>query len=108
MSEIDPSGFPNVTVSGGASLSGITQGHGSHVAGQILNGAQMINGVLPASGTVAEAEYRIVVQTPGGITYAIVGFNIREPGQPSAFGTIAALAFIGHVGGYPRLRCLFG
>lgn len=121
----------NVTVSGGGSLSGITQGDASHLAGltitlnsnawnvvdindndgtfddndtgQTLNGAQTINGVLRASGTVAEAEYRIVVQDPSGNQYTIIGFNIREPGAPNAFGTIEGLAFIGPIGGFPPI-----
>jgi len=117
-------GASNITVSGGASLSGYTQGSGAQLAGktitlnssnwvginikdneqyfadgdnsQALDGAQSFDGTTYASGRMVEAEYRVTVQAPDGQTYELVGFNIKEPNSAyQAYGTIEGLAFIG-------------
>lgn len=121
----------DITVSGGGSLSGITQGDGSHLqpgtitlnsnawqtldindndtsfadndSSQQLNGDQTYDGVLYANGTRIEAEYTITVQDPDGVTYTIIGVNIREPGAANSFGTTEGLAFVGPVGGFPPI-----
>jgi hypothetical protein len=119
-----------ITVSGGASLSGITQGTGVHLAGrtitlntnawqtlnitdddnffadndtnQVLNGTQTYNGVTHASGRIVEAEYTLTLRAPDGTTYTVIGVNIREAGSSlPVYGTIEGLAFIGPVGGFP-------
>ncbi len=123
-------GAGQVTVSGGGSLSGLTQGDGSHLVGrsitlnsrdwtpvqvqdddanfadndatQTLSGAQTLYGTAYAAGRVVEAEYTLTVRAPDGTTYRIIGFNINEPGSPHpAYGTVEGLAFIGPPGGWP-------
>lgn len=125
-------GASNLTLSGGHELSGITQGDGSHLLGetlqlqgndweevfvadggtdinyddndtdQVLDGAQVIDGVSYADGQVIEAEYQIVLRDPAtGLEYTAIGVNIREPGGGSSFGTVEGLAFVGDVGGFP-------
>ena len=119
----------SITVSGGGSLSGITQGDGSHLVGraitlngrdvvetliadddarfddndttqQTLDGAQTIGGTTFASGTRVEAEYTIILQDPAtGLTYEAIGYNLNNS-NPS-YGTIEGLAFIGGRGGFP-------
>lgn len=118
----------NITVSGGKSLSGITQGDGSHLVGetirldnnhwietliqdndtrfddndadQRLDGAQTIDGTTYADGTRVEAEYRITLRDPDtGETWQVLGFNVNN--SSPAFGTIEGLAFVGPVGGFP-------
>ena len=106
----------NLSVSGGVTLDGITQGDGSHLVGetitlnsadwlevdisdvgsdtrfddndgnQRLDGAQTIDGVTYSSGTVIEAEYRIIVQDSVGNSYEILaclwhggGYRLRRP-----------------------------
>jgi len=119
----------NITVSGGESLSGITQGDGGHLLGntitlgsndwatvdiddndanfqdndnsQTLDGAQTYDGVSYADGTVVEAEYTLTLQAPNGDTYTVIALNLRESGAPNPFGTTEGLAFIGPVGGFP-------
>ncbi|MGB3409469.1 MAG: Hint domain-containing protein, partial [Jannaschia sp.] len=119
-----------ISVSGGGSLSGITQGDGSHLVGrtltlnsnlwktvqvfdddanfedndtsQVLDGAQTYGGTNHPSGRRVEAEYRLTVQDPSGNTYTVIGFNINEPGG-NAFGTVEGLAFIGPIGGFPPI-----
>lgn len=122
-------GASNVTVSDGQSLSGFTQGDGSHLLGttltlgsntrdvvqvfdsndsdfsdsdnsQTLDGPQTYDGVSYAGGLRVEAEYTLTVQDPDGNTFTLIGFNINEPGATS-FSTIEGLAFIGPVGGFP-------
>jgi hypothetical protein len=116
----------HITVSGGAQLSGLTQGDGSHLVGrsitldsndwlqlsitdndagfedndssQTLNGAQTIGGTSFASGTVVEAEYRLVL-SDGTSTWNVIGFNVNNS-SPS-YATIEGLAFVGPVGGFP-------
>jgi hypothetical protein len=118
----------NITVSGGGSLDGVTQGDGSHLVGrtitlnspswletfvndndlnfddndgnQTLSGAQTINGVTYANGTRVEAEYRITLRNPAtGQTWQVIGYNVNNSNP--AFGTIEGLAFIGPPAGWP-------
>lgn len=118
-----------ISVSGGESISGITQGDGSHLVGetitlnsnawetveivdndssfadndgsQQLDGDQTYGGTSYTSGTRIEAEYTITVQDPDGNTYTIIGLNIREAGATNSYGTTEGLAFIGPIGGFP-------
>lgn len=119
----------SITVSGGGSLSGITQGDGSHLVGrtitfvgrdvvetrildndanfddndstqQTLDGAQTIGGTTYASGTKVEAEYTVVLRDPAtGQTYQAIGYNINNSNP--TYATIEGLAFIGGRGGFP-------
>ncbi|MFN3642303.1 MAG: Hint domain-containing protein [Gemmobacter sp.] len=118
----------NVTVSDGGSLSGFTQGDGSHLVGrtitlnapnwvetriadddgnfddndanQRLDGAQTIGGVTYASGTVVEAEYLLTLEDPDtGQQYQVIGYNIRNSNP--AFGTIEGLSFVGPPSAWP-------
>jgi Hint domain len=118
----------NITVSGGGSLDGLTQGDGSHLVGrtitmnspvwketqisdndgnfddndtnQRLSGAQTINGVTYPNNTQVEAEYTIVLRNPlTGLTYTAYGYNVST-GSP-AFGTIEGLSFRGGLNGFP-------
>ncbi|PKP83786.1 MAG: hypothetical protein CVT80_11930, partial [Alphaproteobacteria bacterium HGW-Alphaproteobacteria-2] len=120
----------NITVSGGKSLSGITQGDGSHLLGetirldnnnwlqtfiqdndpnfddndgnQRLNGAQTIGGVTYASGTQVKAEYRLTLRDPAtGKTWTVLGYNVNNS-NPN-FATIEGLAFVGPVAGFPPI-----
>lgn len=119
----------DITISGGASLSGITQGNGSQLMGQsitlgtnawktvdvadtdanfndsdnsqTLDGAQTYDGVSYANGLRVEAEYTLTVQDPDGNTYTVIGFNINEPGAANSYGTVEGLSFVGPVGGFP-------
>jgi hypothetical protein len=98
----------NITVSGGGTLDGVTQGDGSHLVGrsitlnsnafvqtsiedddtsfedndtsqQTLNGAQTINGVNYASGTRVEAEYCIVLRDPEtGQEWTAYAYNVNN------------------------------
>lgn len=116
----------NLTISGGQQLDGVTQGDGSHLVGQtltidvrawtpinitdndanfddndgnqVLNGAQVIDGTLYASGTRVEAEYSFVV-TDGTNSWTLVGFNVNNS-NPS-FGTIEGIAVVGGPGNFP-------
>ena len=116
----------DVTVSGGVTLDGVTQGDGTHLLGQTitlnapnwspvsindndvsfgdndtsqtLNGAQTINGTNYANGAVVEAEYGITV-TDGTHTWQMVAFNVRDT-NPS-YATVEGLAFIGDPGDWP-------
>lgn len=118
----------NITVSGGGSLSGVTQGAGSHLlgrtitlntndwlatqindddanfddndgSGQTLAGSQTIGGVT-YTGNRVEAEYKLVLRDPAtGDTWTVIGYNVNNS-SPS-YGTIEGLAFIGGVGGFP-------
>jgi hypothetical protein len=120
-------GANDITVSGGGSLSGFTQGDGSHLLGktitlntlnvtetfildndanfddndntQSLDGAQTINGVTYASGTRVEAEYRLVLQDPDGNLYTVLGYNVNNSNP--AYATVEGLAFVGPPAGWP-------
>lgn len=119
----------NITVSGGGSLSGVTQGDGSHLVNRTItlnstdyvavdiddndanfednDGSQRLVGVTEYNGltlganTNVEAEYTLTLQDPDGNTYTVIGFNVIEPGGGSPFGSIEGLAFVGPVGGFP-------
>lgn len=121
-------GESQMTLSGGAQLSGFTQGDGSHLVGvditlnsnaweaidvfdtesnyqdsdnsQTLDGAQTFDGTSFADGRRVEAEYQLTVQDPDGNTWTLIGFNINEPGVTS-YATVEGLAFIGGPGGFP-------
>ena len=115
-----------LTISGGQSLDGVTQGDGSHLVGetitlnsgawapvtiddddanfqdndtsQTLSGAQVVNGTSYPGGTVVEAEYSLVL-SDGTNEWTVVGFNLRDS-NPS-YATVEGLAFIGGPGGFP-------
>lgn len=123
-------GESQMSISGGAQLSGVTQGDGSHLVGrtitlnsnaweaidvfdsagdtnfddsdssQTLSGAQTLDGTAYADGARVEAEYELTLRDPDGNTYTALGFNINEPGVTS-YATVEALAFVGGVGGFP-------
>ncbi|MCB1339719.1 MAG: Hint domain-containing protein [Pseudooceanicola sp.] len=118
----------NITVSGGGSLDGVTQGDGSHLVGktitlnapnwhetfiedddftfddndgsQKLAGQQTIDGVTYASGTKVEAEYRLTVTDPStGQSWQMIGYNVNN--SSTAYATIEGLAFVGPPGSWP-------
>lgn len=117
----------NISVSGGKSLSGITQGDGSHLlgetitlqnlnvietfindddpnfddndTGQRLAGAQTIDGQPYPGGTRVEAEYRIVLEDPNGNRFTAIGYNVNN--SSPAFATVEGLAFLGPRNGWP-------
>jgi len=115
-------GASQISISNGLSLSGITQGNGSHLRGatitlesndwegievndnetqfadsdrsQRLDGAQDFDGTSYGNNRVVEAEYRLVLEDGDGNRYEALGFNINEPGVTS-FATVEGLAFTG-------------
>ncbi|NCO20500.1 MAG: Hint domain-containing protein [Rhodobacterales bacterium] len=115
-----------VIVSGDKSLDGITQGDGSHLVGetitlgaspwnriavhdndtafqdndctQVLDGAQIVDGVTYVGGTKVEAEYSFTV-TDGDQTWTMVAFNVNN--SPVACSTIEGVAVLGGPGGFP-------
>lgn len=118
----------NITVSGGGSLDGITQGNGSHLVGrtitldhpswletliedndtnfddndpgQRLVPGQTINGVTYSGNPVVEGEYRLTLQDPTtGNTYEVIGFNVNN--SSPAYGTVEGLAFVGPASAWP-------
>lgn len=119
----------NISVTGGVSLDGITQGDGSHLDGnfitlnsndwlevmirdggsdanfddndgnQRLDGAQTIDGVTYGDGTRVEAEYYIELTGPDGTIYEAISFNVRN--SSPAYGTVEGLAFIGPPQAWP-------
>lgn len=125
-------GASNITISGGKSLSGITQGDGSHLVGetlrlntnswletfisdggadtkfddndsnQVLNGAQTIDGSAYTSGTRVEAEYRLTLRDPNTGQTWNV-IGYNVNNSSPAYGTIEGLAFVGPVGGFPPI-----
>ena len=118
----------DVTVSGGVTLDGVTQGDGTHLIGntitlnapnwspvsindsndsfadnhgnQRLNGAQTINGTTYSDRTRVEAEYGITV-TDGTHTWQMVAFNVNDS-NPS-YATVEGLAFVGDPGDWPPI-----
>lgn len=118
----------DVTVSGGVTLDGVTQGDGTHLLGQTLtfnapnwspvsindndtdfgdndgsqklNGPQTINGTPYGNGAVVEAEYGITV-TDGVNTWQMVAFNVRDS-NPS-YATVEGVAFVGDSGDWPPI-----
>lgn len=125
-------GASNITISGGKSLSGITQGDGSHLVGetlrlnnnnwletfisdggtdtnfddndtnQVLNGTQTIDGTTHANGTRVEAEYRLTLRDPNTGQTWDV-IGYNVNNSNPAFGTVEGLAFVGPVGGFPPI-----
>jgi hypothetical protein len=118
----------NISVSGGQSLDGITQGDGSHLVGQTitllnrnwietrirddddnfddndpnqrLQGRQTIDGTSYANNTIVEAEYQLVLRDPNtGIEYIAIGYNVNN--SSPTFATIEGLAFVGGEGAFP-------
>jgi Hint domain len=107
----------NITVSGGGTLDGITQGDGSHLVGrtitfdanawkqtfindndtnfddndgnQTLAGAQTVNGVTYPNGRVVEAEYRIVLTDGNGNFWTAYAYNINNSNP--AYGTVEGM-----------------
>jgi len=120
----------NITVSGGQSLSGITQGDGSHLVGetirldtndwletfirdggqdtdfddndnnQRLDGAQTIGGTTYGNSTRVEAEYRITLRDPDTGDTWDV-LGYNVVNSSPAYATIEGLAFVGPPGGFP-------
>ncbi|PPB80720.1 Hint domain-containing protein [Albidovulum inexpectatum] len=126
-------GESNISVSGGKTLDGITQGDGSHLVGETITlnapnwekvqisdddpvfadndgnqglaGAQTIDGITYADGTRVESEYKLtLLDAATGNTYTVVAFNVREPGSQNSYGTIEGLAFIGPDGAWPPVN----
>ncbi|MEM1238119.1 MAG: Hint domain-containing protein, partial [Pseudomonadota bacterium] len=125
-------GETNITVSGGAQLSGISQGDGSHLQdlfitlnnnaweeieireadsdtnfddsdnSQRLNGDQTFDGEGYTDNMRVEAEFGLQLQDSFGNIYDVVAFNINEGGG-SSFATVEGLAFVGGVGGFPPI-----
>ena len=123
-------GASNVSISGGQSLSGFTQGDGSHLLGetirldsndwsetlirdggqdtafddndgdQRLNGAQTIDGVSFADNTVVEAEYRLTLRDPASGQTWDV-IGYNVVNSNPSYATIEGLAFVGPPGGFP-------
>ena len=123
-------GASQISISGGAVLSGITQGDGTHLMGetitlnsnswvtvaildddanfndsengQTLDGLTSYDGLTGLSGNErVEAEYTLTLRDPDGNTYTVIGFNINEPGGGQSYGTVEGLAFVGGVGSFP-------
>lgn len=119
----------NITVSGGQTLDGITQGDGTHLLGetitlnsnnwleiairdrrrdtnfddndadQRLAGSQTIDGVTYSNNTRVEAEYRVVMEDANGNQYEAIAFNVNN--SSPAYGTVEGLAFVGPPQGWP-------
>lgn len=116
----------NISVSGGKSLDGITQGDGSHLLGetirlesndwletrirdndsdfedndnQRLAGKQTIDGAAYDNNTKVEAEYRIVMEDAGGNRFEAVAYNVNN--SSPAYATNEGLAFVGPPQGWP-------
>ena len=113
-----------MTISGGAQLSGITQGDGSHLVGetitlntgawesviitdndnffadndgnQSLTNATTYGGVSYSAGDGVEAEYTLTVEDPSGNSYKLIGFNINEAGTSPAYRTVEGLGILGY------------
>ena len=107
-------------------LDGITQGSGVHMVGQTITlnsnawhavsindndlnfqdsdtsqklaTPETFNGQTYNSGTVVEAEFRMVLSY-GGDSWTVVAFNVNN--SSPAYGTVEGLAFIGGPGGFP-------
>jgi len=122
----------NITVSGGQSLSGFTQGDGSHLVGetirldsndwletrirdggsdtsfddndgnQRLRGSQTINGTQYGNNTAVEAEYRLTLRDPSTGETWDV-LGYNVVNSSPAYATIEGLAFVGPTGGFPPI-----
>lgn len=118
----------SITVGGGGSLNGVTQGDGSHLVGlsitlindnwletfitdddpdfedndstqQTLSGPQSINGTDYAGGQRVEAEYQLTV-TDGVSTWTAYAYNVNN--SAPAYATIEGLVFLPDANGnYP-------
>lgn len=124
-------GESSISVSGGKTLDGITQGDGSHLVGetitlnapnwekvtisdndpvfadndgnQRLAGAQTIDGVNYAGNTKVEAEYTLtLLDAATGKTYTVVAFNVNNSSPP--FATVEGLAFLGPPKAWPPVN----
>lgn len=123
-------GESNITVSGGAQLSGITQGDGSHLVGQTITldnnsweavqiddddgnfqdndgsqnaeGSQTFDGTSFGDNLRVEAEFRVDLVAPDGSTFTAYALNFNEPGVTS-YSTVEGLVFMGGVGGFPPI-----
>ncbi len=118
----------HITISDGASLSGKTQGDGSHLVqrtiilnrnawletrvedndttfddndgSQRLFKTQAIDGAKVDAGTRVEAEYRLTLRDPQtGRSYDVYGYNVNN--SNTSYGTVEGLAFLGGPGGFP-------
>lgn len=119
----------NISITGGVTLDGITQGDGSHLddefitlnsndwkeieirdggsddrfddndGNQRLNGTQTIDGVTYNNGTRVEAEYYIEMVDADGNVYEAIAFNVRN--SSPAYATNEGLAFVGPPQGWP-------
>ena len=120
----------NITVGGGQSLSGISQGDGSHLVGetirldsndwletnirdggndsnfddsdgnQRLDGSQTIDGTTYGNNTRVEAEYRLILSDPDTDETWEV-LGYNVNNSNPAYGTVEGLAFVGPPGGFP-------
>lgn len=120
----------NISVSGGVSLDGLTQGDGSHLVGQTitlnnrnwlelniadnegdndfddndgdqeLDGAQTVDGTSYAGGTEVEGEYRLILRDPATGT-EYTAIAVNVNNSSPDYATIEGLAFIGGLGGFP-------
>ncbi|MEM0945839.1 MAG: Hint domain-containing protein [Pseudomonadota bacterium] len=120
----------NISVSGGKSLSGFTQGDASHLDGetirldalnltevevrdggsdsdfddndgnQRLNGAQTINGTSYSNQTVVEAEYTVVLRDPN-TGIEYTAVGVNLRDSSPSYATVEGLAFVGGQGGFP-------
>lgn len=119
----------NTSVSGGKTLSGMTQGRGGHLTGetvtfenrdwveidlrdntgdttfddndatQVLRGDQTINGTPYTDGTIVEAEYVVVLRDPNTLI-EYVGVTVNINDSSPSYATIEGIAIIGD-GGFP-------
>ncbi len=115
-----------ITVSGGGSLDGVTQGDGSHLVGrtitlnssafemiavddggadgdfddndgnQEIDGAQVFDGESLADGTQIEAEYQIILRDPA-TGDEYRAIGINFDNSNPQFGTVEGLAFVGAI-----------
>ena len=123
-------GASQISVSGTAQLSGISQGDGSHLVNetitlnsnawapveiddsdsnfddsdnsQSLEGGLTFDGAGYGDGLRVEAEFELTLRDPDGNTYTALAFNINEPVPSQAsYATVEGLAFVGGPGGFP-------
>jgi hypothetical protein len=117
-------GESNVSITGGVTLDGITQGDGSHLvgnfltinstastevfisdagsetnfsdndSGQRLDGAQTIDGVVYANNTQIEAEYQFVL-SDDATGIQYTALAVNVVNSSPAYGTNEAIAFVG-------------
>lgn len=122
----------NITVSGGQSLSGFSQGDGSHLVGetirldsnawletfisdggqdtnfddndnnQRLDGVQTIDGITYTNNTPVEAEYRLTLRDPDTGETWDV-IGFNVNNSSPSYATIEGLAFVGPPGGFPPI-----